>query len=327
MSECLNVPSLPLICHPYLDETFGSWLHRCADAYCTTTGRFADSVLAMAGEAPITATVDWDAAPPPQLLRALTKVSPFTPSELEYLVVPATPATLPPQYRDTYCPTCFVEDSNRGPPYFRRAWLDAWTIHCPTHGCLLGRYSAYEYLGSHRETTRFPGGLRAASSSARRAAKRPSVRAVQLPPLHGGEDDHWARYFDQPWFDARMLKEHIGRDLFALVGSEEANCLFSELFGFPRPIPYTWHRDDRDALWWPGISHPIASIDARVNVAYLASLLWHCFEGSECARKYFDFVKAQMRKTLMHPDCRRTNTEIFNRWSRDERFRWNQIFS
>src|SRR5271168_897851 len=98
------------------------------------------------------------------------------------------------------------------------------------------------------------------------------------------------------------------------------------LFGFPRPTLYAWHRGDREALWWPGISHPIASIDARVNVAYLASLLWHCFEGSECARRYFDFVKAQMRKTLMHPDCRRTNTEIFNRWSRDERLRWNQIF-
>ncbi len=28
-----------------------------------------------------------------------------------------------------------------------------------------------------------------------------------------------------------------------------------------------------EALWWPGISHPIASIYARVNAAYLASLL------------------------------------------------------
>ncbi len=82
------MPSLPLICHPYLEETFGSWLHRCADSYCTTTGKFADSVLAMTGEPAITAQVDWDTAPPPQLLRAFSKVSPFTQSELEYLVAP-----------------------------------------------------------------------------------------------------------------------------------------------------------------------------------------------------------------------------------------------
>jgi hypothetical protein len=110
-----------------------------------------------------------------------------------------------------------------------------------------------------------------------------------------------------------MLKEHAGRNLFALVGSEEANCLFSELFGFPRPTLCAWHRGNREALWWPGISHPIASIDARVNVIYLTSLLWHCFEGNECTRRYFDFVKAQMRKTLMHLDCGLTHTEIFNR--------------
>jgi hypothetical protein len=75
--------------------------------------------------------------------------------------------------------------------------------------------------------------------------------------------------------------------------------------------------------------HPatMLKIDARVNVAYLASLLWHCFEGSEWARRYFEFVKAQMRKTLMHSDCRRTSTEIFNRWSREERLRWNLIFN
>jgi len=57
------------------------------------------------------------------------------------------------------------------------------------------------------------------------------------------------------------------------LNRREANCLFSELFGFSRPTPYAWHRSDGEALWWPGISHPIASIYARVNAAYLASLL------------------------------------------------------
>jgi hypothetical protein len=118
---------------------------------------------------------------------------------------------------------------------------------------------------------------------------------LQLPPLRGcgGEDAGWARYFHQPWFHARMLEEHIGRDLFTLVGSEEPNYLFSEPFGFSRPTPYAWHRSDGVALWWPGISHPIASIYARVNAAYLASLLWHCFEGSEWACSYSKFAKAQ----------------------------------
>jgi len=46
-----------------------------------------------------------------------------------------------------------------------------------------------------------------------------------------------------------MLKEHAGRNLFALVGSEEANCLFSELFGFPRPTLCAWHRGNREVAW------------------------------------------------------------------------------
>jgi hypothetical protein len=92
------MPSLNLIEHPYLDETFGSWLHRCAEDYYTTKTHFVAAVLNMAGEAPIRAGMDWDIAPPPQLLQALAKLSPLSLAELEYLVSPQTPATLPPRH-------------------------------------------------------------------------------------------------------------------------------------------------------------------------------------------------------------------------------------
>jgi hypothetical protein len=51
------------------------------------------------------------------------------------------PATLPLGYRDSYCPQCFLSDIATQGSYIRRAWLDAWTITCSAHGCLLSGIS------------------------------------------------------------------------------------------------------------------------------------------------------------------------------------------
>jgi hypothetical protein len=83
-----------------------------------------------------------DGNSPPQcgggvLIAALVRHSPLRRSELEYLIVRRTAATLPVELRDAYCPECLREDRARGLIYRRRAWLDAWVMTCDRHGCPL----------------------------------------------------------------------------------------------------------------------------------------------------------------------------------------------
>jgi hypothetical protein len=262
---------LVLIPSPFGDETFGSWLRRSADAYHTTVRSFVNFVLGMDSQPRITPYLDWDTAPPPRLLEALASRSAISASKLEYLVVHKGPATLPPTYRDTYCSRCFEEDFALGAIYIRKAWLDAWTLSCPTHGCLLGRFSAFEYR-QFGTMTHFPQGLYSARDSDRIVRSNPVVGCVRLSEPKATHVIDSKPFSRQPWFDPAMLKSMIGRDLMMIAGSEEANCLHQELFGFHRPAGYTWQGEDDKPVWWPAIQHPLASIDVRIHAAYVASL-------------------------------------------------------
>ena len=165
---------------------------------------------------------------------------------------------------------------------------DAWLLV----GSLPG---TYEYRGSHGKTTRYPAvdlkqpRVPLAESPRKRAygafssprcvaaAKTPDGPAISISPGFTRECSRNT--------SAGTCSRSLDRRK-PIVSFQSSSASLARLRS------PTWHRGDREALWWRGISHPIASIDARVNAAYLASLLCHCFEGSEWARRYFDFVKA-----------------------------------
>jgi TniQ len=174
-----RVRRLPLIPTPYLDETLSSWLFRAAANYHLTTREFAKALIALEGQS-LPRNCDFDAQPPEGLVAALAKHSGFRQSELERLIVRPTASTLAPAQRDAYCPECFVEDREQGIVYFRRPWLDAWTLACDKHHCLLGRFEALEYRQEGLDNVRalFP-------QRGKAYRRNPSVEEVKLPRFLG----------------------------------------------------------------------------------------------------------------------------------------------
>ncbi|HEV2702905.1 MAG TPA: TniQ family protein [Steroidobacteraceae bacterium] len=318
---------LALIPSPFGDETFGSWLHRCAEAHHTTVRGFANAVLALNSQPHIATRVDWDTAPPPQLLDALAGHSALSLSELECLLVHPGPATLPPVFRDSYCPKCLQEDLVRCALHFRRSWLDAWALTCPIHGCLLGRFSRFEY-GRRGELTHFPGGTWPASKTDRPTADNPIVRPVALFHLRGDSGAGVELpYVLQPWLDPTMLHSLVGRDLIMIAGSEQAQCLHRELFGFCRPLPFVWRDGVGKTVWWPQVRHPLAGIEVRVMAAYVASALWHCFLGSKWIGSYAPHIVSGTRRAGWPAGTGENMTGITQRWNRAERVRWAELFA
>lgn len=116
---------LPMLPSPFLDETFGSWWRRAAGAYQTTERELANAILGLDQRRLPPGEIDWDAAPPDELLQALVVHSPFRGDELRHLIVAGAPATLAPWQRDAYCPACLEQDRQDGTLYIRRSWLDA----------------------------------------------------------------------------------------------------------------------------------------------------------------------------------------------------------
>jgi len=176
-----KIASIPYIPMPYRQETFGSWIWRCSRAYCTSRSAFMRFILATAGAELIDAPTDWDTDPPLAFLTALTSVAPLQLSELTNLVVLKGPATLAPAYRDAYCPQCFREDEVRGTIHMRRAWLDAWTIECPRHECILGRFSGFECKDSAGRITNFPTRFGREPTDEGQVRDNPVVCEVPLP--------------------------------------------------------------------------------------------------------------------------------------------------
>lgn len=143
---------------PYLDETFGSWFARAAANYHTDVRGLASALVSMDGQR-LPRHLDLDTSPPEELLAALTRHSALRHSELERLIAIPGGSTLPQRHRDAYCGECLREDRERGIVYMRRAWLDAWTLVCDRHGCVLGRFEPIEYRVSEPPSIKnlFPG--------------------------------------------------------------------------------------------------------------------------------------------------------------------------
>ena len=238
------VPQLPFLPPPCLDESFGSWFRRCARAYHTSRGDLMDGLLTTLGEQLATDLIDWDTEPPAQLLEALARRTALAQSELEHLLVRRGPTTLPRAYRDAYCPACFKADCSNGVIYTRRAWLDAWTLSCPIHKCLLGRFSGYEYASFAQQVTSFPLGLEADDSGERALREKPLVRPVPLSPVkeRGAMPEGYCSVVKH-WHDPAMLQSIVGRDLLILAGSEWTDGVWYELFGYLRTWHELWHHE------------------------------------------------------------------------------------
>jgi hypothetical protein len=326
----MNSHGLPLslIPMPFGDETFGSWFGRCADSYRTTRTELMMAILKLNEGPRVPADFDWDTDPPAHLLKTIAKLTPVSVSEMEYLIVHKGPATLPPKYRDTYCPECFKQDRSIDAIYYRRAWLDAWTIHCPVHQCLLGRFSAYLYTDYLGRETGFPAGVYAAHPLDIPTREQPTVRDIGLRKLvpRGSSRRRFDCSSPDYWFDPDMLRSVVGRDLLIIAGSEQAMYLTFELFGEFRSTRFVWHDSNNEPLWWPDIRHPIGSIDTRVPAAQLAGMMWNCFRESKASARYFRRVVTAVKGSLSLRQGKRHPYDVTKRWSRVERDRWTAVF-
>jgi hypothetical protein len=319
---------LPFLPGPILDETFGSWLWRCAAQYHTSPGRFANSVMETVGGTPLGWDVDWDVAPPRRLLAALAKLSNFKVSELKYLIVPSISTTLPRAFRDAYCPKCFGDDLAGGVIYFRKVWLDAWTIVCPLHGCLLGRFSGRDYRPSHAITSHFPGRLSVKTDHGQLIAEEPAVCEVfvdSINPSAPNADDGVSSEKDT-WLDRNMLKTIVGRDLLMIAGSEETYFLFQQLFGYARTRSFGCEDNLGNSSRWPKLRHPEACINVRVRAFFLANLLWNCIRSTDTRPRYYDRIVTTVGNSFMATDESNKVSRITDRWPAGERERWIHMF-
>jgi hypothetical protein len=276
----------------------------------------------------IDAPEDWDTNPPQTLLKAITRLAPLQLSELTNLVVSKGPATLAPAYRDAYCPQCFREDQLRGTIHLRRAWLDAWTVECPRHACILGRFSGVEYRDNAGRITNFPTRFGREPTDERQVRDNPVVCEVPVPlivPRAGTGRSGNGREV-RGWFDPNMLDSVVGRDLIVMAGSDYPCLLYQELFGCDRSWKQVWHDQDNEALQWPDIHRPLGNIGMRISAAYLAALIWNCLYQKPESAEYADRVVPSVRELLTLRWLREPELRFAHRWPREERDRWLGVF-
>jgi hypothetical protein len=295
---------LPLLPSPQVDETFGSWIFRAAASYHTTPREFARAI-APAEHHSALYECDFDTQPPATLLDALATHSIFRRSELERLIVHPTPSTLAPFHRDAYCPDCMREDRERGSIYFRRAWLDAWALHCERHQCLLGRFEPLEYRAAEQATAHKP-----FPRTPEPFRRNPSVIPVRLPHLRG-------RPFMRRELSSSVLADalrHIaGRDLVLIMGSQNANAVVYRLTGIARQWNAVWHRQDRLPVLLSQIEHPQGGIELRVSALILASLVRQFVWGKSPITQEHEQL-ASSTAALIAP--------FLHRWPRADRLRF-----
>jgi hypothetical protein len=279
------------------------------------------------GGTPLGWDVDWDVAPPRKLLAAIAKLSNFKVSELQCLIVSRISTTLPRAFRDGYCPQCFEDDLIRGVIYFRRSWLDAWTIICPAHGCLLGLFSGRDYRPSHTSTTRCPVRLSLNTYNDQLTSEEPAVSKVFVHSIKPSTPDAGDGVLpsEDSWLDRDMLKTIVGRDLLMIAGSEKAFFLFQELFGYARTRSFGSTDDLGNTSCWPKLRHPKASIDVRVQAFFLANLLWNCLRSTENRPRYYDRIGSTVRNSLLGTDDSNKVSPVVDRWPADLRDRWTQL--
>jgi hypothetical protein len=318
---------LPMLPSPFLDETFGSWWHRAANAYQTTEWDLADAILGLDKHRLPRGEIDWDTAPPPALLQALVAHSPFREDELRHLIVPAGPATLAPWQRDAYCPACLEQDRQEGALYVRRSWLDSWTIRCDSHACLLGTFSLYEYV--QHKPARPSGQDVFCDLLALREPLRvnPSVTPFVVPAVRIANR---CRALDgdgsaQSWLPQAMLHSIVGRDLVLLMGSSATDVLYCHLVGHPRPSNAVWHDQERRASALSAVMHPLGPIATRLEASYLAGLLWRCLFPGDAQLSSDRTAVASMLRQGMRSSARSVEGLTY-RWPRHARRRWTELF-
>jgi hypothetical protein len=270
-----------------------------------TTREFAKAVIALEHQS-LPHTCDFDTEPPDALITALTNHSGCRRSELERLIVRPTGGTLRPEDRDAYCPECMRKDREQGIVYFRRAWVDSWTLTCERHQCLLGRFEPFEYRPVEPANSRnlFPQRPEA-------YRRNPAVVDVKLPILQGAAAP--CHSVDLPII-AGMLKSLAGRDLLLVMGSEAANLVIYDLTGLARFWNAVWHGPGRVPRGPPELEHPLGNITLRVLSAYFASFLWQTFfEGKHSARIPGLLPAWRTASALMIP--------LMSRWPQEDRRR------
>jgi hypothetical protein len=315
---------LPWAPAPFLDESFGSWLHRCAEGYAVSEFAFASAVLALDQKPPPLGKCDWDTEPPAELLESLARHTPYRLSELEELVTPIRPSTLPPSMRDGYCPICLQEDQRRGTYYMRRAWLDAWMIRCPMHQCVFGQFQREELEKTPAASVRPIDILFGRRYEGQEQILRvnPSVSSATLRPcaviseLRARIDE-----LSSSWFEPSMLQSIVGRDLVMWMGSAAADPLYYDLFGTSRLWDQVWHDSQRRPLIWPQIDHPLGRIESRVVAALLADLVWRCiYEAGGVSPGVAPFLT--IRRVLTSGFGSHQLRSMSHRWPRADRVVW-----
>jgi hypothetical protein len=318
---------VPLQPTPFLDETFGSWLRRCASTYRMTVHDYVLAIIKAGTRINSRAMLDFDTSPPVELLRALAAASGLAPAELEYLVVPATPWALRPTERDACCSMCLCEDLGAGTAYVRRAWLDAWTLVCLKHGCPMAEYRVLDEQAKSRPP-------QSPAISLHRASSRPgspSIIAIPiiLPSVLEATDSGvvTGRLGVADWLDPNMLHSVAGRDLVMFCGSCSSDYLYKRLFGFSRRRDQVWHDSDGNVLELSDVHHPRGTVRLRIHAAYLASLIWLLLcprdNGAPVNREK---LVCAIREGLILGDGRRVISQHKVRWERQFRERWDLQF-
>lgn len=321
---------LPLVPTPFLDESFGSWLRRCAEAYVMTEEQFEGSVIALDETERPCGDCDWDTEPHAALLESLTRHTPYRLAELQSLVCARGPSTLPPAMRDGYCPECFAEDRRRGAYYMRRAWLDAWSFWCPVHRCVLGVFQREEYEKAPPLTSNPIESIFGRFAGEKMALRvNPSVSPVALPA-----DSHVKRGDGLPdgragtrWLEPAIFQSLVGRDLLLFMGSAAADPVYFHLFGRSRFWNQVWHDAGRRPRNWPQISHPLGDIRIRVEAAFLATLIWRCMKSMDDeGGSAYGAVRRALRSRFT-PDFQSLSVlPMVRRWPRADREQWNRTF-
>ena len=310
----------PLQPAPFLDETLGSWVRRCADAYRTTAYGYIHAIVHPATTLHQDELPDLDTSPPKALMRALCTTSGLAQDELAHLVVQPGPWTLRPSDRDAYCPICMTEDLREGRWYIRRAWLDAWTLVCPRHGCLMAEFKQAGDAPTDVRAAAKPINtvrLFAVPELRKTVAPAPAANVVHLPKMrvaHVAMQFVWNSGISH-WLDPLMLSTLVGRDLVMLLGSSSGDYLYKCLYGYSRTWDQTWHDAHGKAFDWGLIHHPIAAIRTRLQAAYMAGVIWQALGGTHDGiptdnRHLTDAI----REGLLFGDGRRITNQIKCRW-------------
>jgi hypothetical protein len=273
---------IPLLPPCLSDETFGSWLRRCAVSHRQrNVWEFAESILASEGEPAPARDIDWDCAPPEALVHILSERGRIPIHDLQGLITHKTKDTLRPSERDAYCPICFQSDVARRAIYRRRQWLDAWTMTCSVHGVLLWSYEPVarakapgEQMRALLETEQ----IRLGTTTLGYVTGFSPPEACWSPLRGLSRRERDLRLAEGHWLDRELLTTQVGRSLVLLCGSRKAESVYYVLFGSARRDPFCWSDDLSASLEAPLVASPMAAIRVRLTATYTAAAIWRLLD-------------------------------------------------